>query len=190
VKSAHAEDVAALSSGWKIPEYTGTSILAALTEKAGKENITYIGDDVTQVASYYPEGTTAVVVVGEQSGTHELSWGTSTLIFPNEQLDMVKALKSSGVPVITIVIMNRPYVMTAIAQNSDCVLLAYRPGATAGAIAVAGALYGETPITGRTPFQIPADMNQVLLHKEDYAKDITNPLYDYGYGMDVPVFGK
>jgi beta-glucosidase len=130
-----------------------------------------------------------VVVVGEQSGTHEPSWGTSTLIFPNEQLDMVNALKSSGVQVVTVVIMNRPYVMTEIVESSDCVLLAYRPGATAGAKAVVNALYGETPITGRTPFQIPADMNQVLLQKEDYAKDIANPLYDFGFGIDVPAFG-
>lgn len=190
VAGSLAEDSAALSSGWKIPEYSGTSILAALTDKAGKENVTYIGDDVTKAAPSYPKGTCAIVIVGEQSGTHEPSWGTSTLIFPNEQLDMVKALKSSGVPVITVVIMNRPYVMTEISENSDCVLLAYRPGAAAGAMAIAGALYGETPITGRTPFQIPADMNQVLLQKEDYAKDITDPLYDFGYGLDVPVFGK
>jgi beta-glucosidase len=189
VAGSLAEDVAALSSGWKIPEYTGTSILAALTEKAGKENITYIGDDVSKVASSYPEGTTAVVVVGEQSGTHEPSWGTVTLIFPDEQLDMVKALKASGVKVVTVVIMNRAYVMTEISENSDCVMLAYRPGATAGAQAIANALYGETPITGRTPFQIPSDMNQVLLQKEDYAKDIVDPLYNFGYGIDVPAFG-
>jgi beta-glucosidase len=131
-----------------------------------------------------------VVVVGEQSGTHEPSWGTATLIFPDQQTDMVKALKASGVKVVTVVIMNRAYVMTDIAANSDCVMLAYRPGATAGAEAIAKALYGETPITGKTPFQIPADMNQVLLQKEDYAKDIVNPLYDFGYGIEVSSFGK
>lgn len=190
VAGSLAEDVAALSSGWKIPEYTGTSILAALTEKAGKENINYIGDDVSQIAGSYPEGTTAVIVVGEQSGTHEPSWGTATLIFPDAQVDMIKALKASGVPIVTIVIMNRAYVMSEIVENSDCVMLAYRPGATAGAQAIANALYGTAPITGKTPFQIPADMNQVLLQKEDYAKDIVNPLYDFGYGIDIPVFGK
>lgn len=190
VAGSLAQDAAALSSGWKIPEYTGTSILAALTEKAGQENVTYIGDDASKVASSYPEGTTAVVVVGEQSGTHEPSWGTATLIFPDEQLDMVKALKASGVPVVTVVIMNRAYVMSEIAQNSDCVMLAYRPGAMAGAQAVTNALFGEAPITGKTPFQVPADMNQVLLQKEDYAKDITDPLYDFGYGIDVAAFGR
>lgn len=52
------------------------------------------------------------------------------------------------------------------------------------------ALYGETPITGRLPFQIPADMEQVLAQREDLPKDLENPLFDYGFGMDVAAFGK
>ena len=184
-----AEDTNALSSGWKIENYTAKSIRTAIEERAGAENVTYIADDVSQVQDSYPEGTTAIVVVGEASGTHEPAWGTATLEFPAEQADMVAALKASGVPVVTVVIMNRAYVLTDIAENSDAVMLAYRPGATAGADAIAGALFGETAITGKTPFQIPASMDQVLLQREDLAKDIEDPLYDYGYGIDVESFG-
>ena len=185
-----AEDTAALSSGWKIAEYEGKNILTAITEKAGAENVTYIGDDVAQVAASYPVGTTAIVVVGEAAGTHEPAWGTSTLEFPAIQTDMLKALKASGVNVVTVVLMNRAYVMSPIAENSDAILLAYRPGCTAGAEAVAEALFGEAAISGKTPFQIPATMDQVMLQREDLAKDIVDPLYDYGYGIEVASFGK
>lgn len=190
VAGSLAEDTAALSSGWKIAEYEGKNLLTAITEKAGAENVTYIGDDVAQVAASYPEGTTAIVVVGEAAGTHEPAWGTSTLEFPAVQTDMVKALNASGVNVVTVVLMNRAYVMSPIADNSDAILLAYRPGCTAGAEAVAEALFGEAAITGKTPFQIPATMDQVMLQREDLAKDIVNPLYDYGYGIEVASFGK
>ncbi|MBQ4580083.1 MAG: glycoside hydrolase family 3 protein [Clostridia bacterium] len=190
VAGSLAADTAALSSGWKIAEYEGKNILTAITEKAGEENVTYIGDDATQVAASYPEGTTAIVVVGEAAGTHEPAWGTSTLEFPAVQTDMLKALKASGVNVVTIVLMNRAYVMTPIAENSDAILLAYRPGCTAGAEAVAEALFGEAAISGKTPFQIPATMDQVMLQREDLAKDIVDPLYDYGYGIAVDSFGK
>ncbi len=190
VAGALAEDTAALSSGWKIAEYEAKNILEAITEKAGAENVTYIGNDLTQVAASYPAGTTAIVVVGEASGTHEPAWGTSTLEFPAEQTDMVKALKAAGVPVVTVAIMNRAYVMSPIAENSDALLLAYRPGCTAGAEAIAEALYGEAAITGKTPFQIPATMDQVMLQREDLPKDIVDPLYDFGYGIDVQAFGK
>jgi len=190
VAGSLAADTAALSSGWKIAEYEGKNILTAITEKAGEENVTYIGDDATQVAASYPEGTTAIVVVGEAAGTHEPAWGTSTLEFPAVQTDMLKALKASGVNVVTIVLMNRAYVMTPIAENSDAILLAYRPGCTAGAEAVAEALFGDAAISGKTPFQIPATMDQVMLQREDLAKDIVDPLYDYGYGIAVDSFGK
>lgn len=32
-------------------------------------------------------------------------------------------------------------------------------------------------------------MSQVLLQREDLAKDIVDPLFDYGFGIDVPSFG-
>lgn len=190
VAGSLAEDAAALSSGWKIPDYDGMNILTAIREKAGEKNVTYIGDDVREVASTYPEGTTAIVVIGEASGTHEPAWGTRTLEFPGEQANMVAALDKAGVPVVAVVLMNRAYVLKEISEHCDAVLLAYRPGMTAGAEAIAETLFGETPITGKTPFQIPATMEQVLLQQEDLAKDISNPLYEYGYGLEVAAFGK
>ncbi len=190
VAGSLADDNSALSSHWKINADLGDSILDALVKKAGEENVTYIGDDVTLVEASYPAGTTAIVVVGEETGTHEPVWGSDTLEFPAVQADMVAALEKSGVNVVTVVIMNRAYVMTDIAEKSDAVLLCYRPGCTMGAEAVADALFGEHAITGKTPFQIPASMEQVLLQREDLAKDIVDPLYDYGFGIEVESFGK
>ena len=68
-------------------------------------------------------------------------------------------------------------------------LLVYRPGITCGAEAVADALFGETAITGKLPFQIPATMQQVLDQREDMPKDIESPLYDYGFGIEADSFG-
>ena len=186
-----AEDLRALNSGWtaKDPvEITGTTILEALQNKAGAENVTYIAE-----ASEVPEdltGVTAVVVVGEQSGTHDPEWGADTLEFPEEQVSLIQALDQAGANVVAVVLMNRAYVLTPISEAADTVLLAYRPGVTCGAEAVADALFGETAITGHLPFQIPADMDSVLNQREDLPKDIENPLYDYGYGIEVESFGK
>ena len=33
-------------------------------------------------------------------------------------------------------------------------------------------------------------MDQVLAQREDLPKDIVDPLYDYGYGIDVAAFGQ
>lgn len=190
VAGSLAEDEHALSSGWTVENYQAKDILTAIQEKAGDDKVTYIGDDIAQVKDSYPDNTTAIVVIGEAAGTHEPAFGTSTLVFPDEQTDLVKALKASGVRVVCVVIMNRAYVMTDMVANSDIVMLVYRPGMTSGADAIAETLFGEHAISGRTPFQIPASMDQVLAQREDVAKDIENPLFDYGYGIDVEAFGQ
>ena len=185
-----AEDVRALNSGWtaKDPmELAGTTILEAFQNKAGSENVTYI-PDASQVPADL-SGTTAVVVIGEASGTHEPAWGTDTLEFPQEQVDLVKALKDAGANVVEVVLMNRAYVMTDMVDMADSVLLAYRPGVTCGAEAIADALFGETAITGKTPFQLPRTMEQVLNQREDLPKDIQDPLFEYGFGIEVESFG-
>ena len=185
-----AEDVRALNSGWtaKDPvELAGTTILEAFQNKAGSENVTYI-PDASQVPADL-SGTTAVVVIGEASGTHEPAWGTDTLEFPQEQVDLVKALKDEGANMVEVVLMNRAYVMTDMVDMADSVLLAYRPGVTCGAEAIAEALFGETAITGKTPFQIPRTMEQVLNQREDLPKDIQDPLFEYGFGIEVESFG-
>lgn len=185
-----AEDVRALNSGWtaKDPvELAGTTILEAFQNKAGSENVTYI-PDASQVPADL-SGTTAVVVIGEASGTHEPAWGTDTLEFPQEQVELVKALKDAGANVVEVVLMNRAYVMTDMVDMADSVLLAYRPGVTCGAEAIADALFEETAITGKTPFQIPRTMEQVLNQREDLPKDIQDPLFEYGFGIEVESFG-
>ena len=70
----------------------------------------------------------------------------ASLEFPQEQTELVQALKAAGANVVSVVIMNRAYVLTPISDASDSVLLVYRPGITCGAEAVADALFGETAI--------------------------------------------
>ena len=186
-----ASDVRCLNSGWtaKEPvEIAGTSILTAFQEKAGADNVTYITSAEEVPADL--SGVTAVVVVGEKSGTHDPAWGAATLEFPEEQTALINALDKAGANVVAVVVMNRAYVLTPIVDAADSVLVVYRPGVTCGAEAVADCLFGETAITGRLPFQIPESMEQVLSQREDMPKDIENPLYEYGFGIDAEGFGR
>ena len=186
-----ASDVRCLNSGWtaKEPvEIAGTSILTALQEKAGADNVTHITSAEEVPADL--SGVTAVGVVGEKSGTHDPAWGAATLEFPEEQTALINALDKAGANVVAVVVMNRAYVLTPIVNAADSVLVVYRPGVTCGAEAVADCLFGETAITGRLPFQIPESMEQVLSQREDMPKDIENPLYEYGFGIDAEGFGR
>ncbi|MBR5345028.1 MAG: glycoside hydrolase family 3 C-terminal domain-containing protein, partial [Clostridia bacterium] len=186
-----ADDVRCLNSGWtaKEPaEIDGTTILEALKAKAGEENVTYFAtaDEVPADLT----GVTAVVVVGEKSGTHDPAWGAANLEFPEDQVALINALDQAGANVVAVVVMNRAYVLTPVVEAADTVLLVYRPGVTSGAEAIAETLFGENPITGKLPFQIPATMDQVLNQREDMPKDIENPLFEYGFGIDAESFGR
>ena len=191
VAGSLANDVRCLNSGWtaKEPaEIKGTTILEALQAKAGADNVTYIESAADVPADL--TGVTAVVVIGEKSGTHEPAWGSATLEFPEEQLALLNALDSAGANVVAVVMMNRAYVLTPVTQAADSILIAYRPGVTSGAQALADTLFGENPIAGKLPFQIPASMEQVLAQREDMPKAIENPLYEYGFGIETEGFGR
>ncbi len=186
-----ADNVRCLNSGWTAKEPTeikGTTILEALKAKAGEENVTYIATAEEVPADL--AGVTAVVVVGEKSGTHDPAWGAANLEFPDDQLALIGALDAAGANVVAVVVMNRAYVLTPIEGAADTILLVYRPGVTCGAEAIAETLFGEHAITGRLPFQIPASMEQVLNQREDLPKDLENPLYEYGFGIDAEGFGR
>nr|MBR4280954.1 glycoside hydrolase family 3 protein [Clostridia bacterium] len=191
VAGALADNVRALNSGWtaKAPvELVGDSILQAFKNRLGEENVTYYAT-AEEVPSDLT-GKTVIVVIGERDGTHEPAWGSSNLEFPEDQVALVKALDAAGANVVSVVLMNRAYVMTEMVELSDVVLLAYKPGVTMGAEALVDTLYGEAAITGRLPFQIPRTMDQVLAQREDLPKDIVDPLFEYGFGIDVESFGK
>jgi hypothetical protein len=181
-----ADDANALNSGWKVPQTDGQSILAALTDK--HESIVYVGDDLSAID--VPEDAVIVAILGEKSGTHDPDWGYSTVAFPEEQIALLRSLKENGLPVVTVVLMGRPYCMEEIDALSDAVLIAYRPGVTEGANAVADALLGVNPINGTLPWQLPRAMEQVTAQREDNAKDIVDPMYDYGFGITLDSFGK
>ena len=191
IAGALADNVRALNSGWtaKAPvELVGDSILQSFKNRLGEENVTYYAT-AEEVPSDLT-GKTVIVVIGERDGTHEPAWGSSNLEFPEDQVALVKALDAAGANVVSVVLMNRAYVMTEMVELSDSVLLAYKPGVTMGAEALVETLYGEAAITGRLPFQIPRTMDQVLAQREDLPKDIVDPLFEYGFGIDVESFGK
>lgn len=191
VAGSLAQDVRALNSGWtaKEPaEIPGTTIFDALQANVSGTELPFYATAAEVPADL--TGVTAVVVVGEKSGTHDPEWGADTLEFPEEQVQLLNALDQAGANVVAVVLMNRAYVLTPVAEAADTVLLAYRPGATCGAEAVADALFGRTAITGKLPFQIPAFMEQVLAQREDLPKDLVDPLYEYGFGIDTEGFGR
>ncbi len=181
VAGALAEDVSALNSGWKCPDPVGVSLLDALARHEDAIVYAKTANDITD--ELLTDVDTAVVITGEIAYTHEPEWRSDTLDISAEQVALIERIQATGLPMIVIVLVGRPYVLTDVVASADAVLIAYRPGVSQGAEAVAKALYGVQDIDGHLPFQLPLSMESVVDQREDLPGDLESPLFEYGFGL-------
>lgn len=155
----------------------------------------------------------AVVVIGEKSYTHGTEWADKQPTIPADQVAQIDKFYNRGIPVIAVVVMPRPYVLTDILNKCAAVVVVYRPG-NGGGLATAQLIFGDYLPTGKLPFQLPRSVDQIgtdvitnQLEKWDLPYDLGatdaqrteirnyinnnqspptnygNPLFPYGYGL-------
>ncbi len=180
------QDADALNSGWKIEHKTALTIEEALRLQAFDGEV--IPLELETLSEISGKADAAVFVMGETASTHQPPWGVANLDIPQEELAMLEAVKEEGVPIISVIVLSRPYVLTEVLELSDSVLVVYRPGVSMGAQAIADALFGKTPINGKLPVQLPASLEQVTRQREDLPFDLVNPLFEFGDGIEVIKF--
>lgn len=183
VAGLRAADMDSLTGGWTSGQ-TGVTILDELKNRVeGKGGtVFYEGDDAPTAAKLAEEADLAVVVIGEPAYMHSPPWGANTLEITPSQQELLEAIEATGTPIVVVVMMGRPYILTWCAEYADAILVAYYPG-TQGALAIADVLFGDYNPQGRLPIQLPRSMAQVLSQKSDQPFDIEDPLYDYGFGL-------
>lgn len=155
----------------------------------------------------------AVVVIGEKSYTHGTEWPDKQITFPADQIAAIDNFHNRGIPVVAVVVMPRPYILTDILDKCSAVVVVYRPG-NGGGLATSQLLFGDYQPTGKLPFQLPRSVDQVgtdstsnMLEKWDLPYDLGatdaerveirnyiakdqpvpttygKPLFPYGYGL-------
>ena len=117
----------------------------------------------------------------------------SSLDLGGVQLELLRRVKETGRPVVVVLIMGRPVVLSEVAEMADAVLLAWYPGGEGGQ-AVAEAVMGRLNPGGRLPISFPRSVGQlpVFYNKsrpyEDYVDGPGTPLYAFGYGLSYTRF--
>lgn len=142
-----ADDIGNQCGGWTITwqgksgETTpgGTTILAAL-RKAGA-NVTAEGANV------------GIVVIGETPYA-EGKGDRADLSLSAEDIAAVKKMKSTGVPVVVVVISGRPLILDPVLDQADAVVAAWLPG-TEGE-GVTDVLFGDYKPVGKLSFAWPS----------------------------------
>lgn len=144
-----------------------------------------------------------ILAIGEHKDMSGEATSKSMIRIPGVQEDLLKALKSTGKPIITVVMNGRPLILKDVDENSDAVLEAWWLGTQTGH-ALADIIYGDYNPSGKLPISFPRNEGQIPIYynpkttgrpinpNDKYTTkylDVPNtPLYSFGYGLSYTTF--
>ena len=140
--------------------------------------------------------TGAAIISKEDISDMESGEGSdrATLDLLGKQLDLLKAVKATGKPVIVVYIEGRPLNMNWASENTDALLTAWYPGQEGGN-AIADVLFGDYNPAGRLPVSVPRSVGQIPVYYNkvnpkghNYVEMPSSPLYCFGYGLSFSKF--
>jgi beta-glucosidase len=156
-------------------EYGSSNILDAVRARAATAGVNvYSGTG--------PSPKLAVVAVGEPSYTHATSWVKEQPYLPADQLSIIQNFRNQGIPVVVLLVMARPYVITEWNALANAIVVTYRGGEEMGP-AAASLLFGDYAPRGRLPWQLPRSLDQVLRPGGTDVPADANEAWDLPYDL-------
>jgi beta-glucosidase len=135
-------------------EYGSLNFLDAIRARAATAGVNVYQDTG-------PAPKLAVVAVGEASYTHATNWVKEQPYLPADQLAVIQNFKNQGIPVVVLLVLPRPYVITEWHDLANALIVTYRGGEEMGP-AAASLLFGDYTPRGKLPWQLPRSLDQVL----------------------------
>lgn len=150
------------------------------------------GADPRQAATGARKAGVVVIAVGEQPYA-EGQGDTETATLPSAQQKLFAAVRSSGTPVVTVIVAGRPLILSGVAGGSRALLMAWLPG-TAGGEAVADVLFGRYDPSGRLAVTWPRSVGAgPLVYTELPGTNAGpnsgyHPQFPFGYGLSYTTY--
>jgi beta-glucosidase-like glycosyl hydrolase len=135
-------------------EYGSKNIIDAIRARAATAGVNVYQDTG-------PAPKVAVVAVGEGSYTHGTNWVKEQPYLPADQLAVIQNFRNQNIPVVVVLVMPRPYVITEWDGLAGATVVTYRGGEEMGP-ALASLLFGDYAPSGRLPWQLPRALTDVL----------------------------
>lgn len=151
------------------------------------------------------EADVVVAAVGESRGMSHESSSRTDLNIPENQRELIRALKATGKPLVLVLMNGRPLTILEEKEQADAILETWFTG-TEGGNAIADVLFGDYNPSGKLPISIPRSVGQIPTYynhltigrpftpgkpgnyTSQYFDDTTGPLYPFGYGLSYTEF--
>lgn len=118
-----------------------------------------------------------IAVIGEKPYA-EMEGDSDNLILDETDLAVLEKIKSSGKPVVVILVTGRPLIISPYLDDWDALVSAWLPGSEGQG--VADVLFGDFSPTGKLSVTWPKSMIQIPINIGDDSYD---PLFEYGFGL-------
>jgi beta-glucosidase len=172
-----ADDLGMQCGGWTVSwqgsgQLTrGTTILEAIRKTVSPETEVTFSADGSEI-----KNADAVIAVIGETPYAEMKGDRADLALATNDVALVEKAKSSGAPVVTVLISGRPLILNSALADSRAFVAAWLPG-TEGQ-GVADVLFGDVKPTGKLPREWPRDNDQLAANKME-----GKPLFKYGFGL-------
>lgn len=152
------------------------------------------------------ESDVIIAAVGEDSFMSGEAASRSNLQLPENQLLLLRELKKTGKPIVTVIVSGRPLDLTEVDLLADAIVEVWFPGSE-GAAAISDVLTGKVNPSGKLSMSFPRSVGQVPIYynhhstgrpftadsqDEKYVSrylDVENtPLYPFGFGLSYTTF--
>ncbi|MCU1729138.1 beta-glucosidase BglX [Pseudomonas sp. 7P_10.2_Bac1] len=159
-------------------------------------------DEALKVAA---QSDVVVAVVGESRGMSHESSSRTSLDIPESQRALITALKTTGKPLVLVLMNGRPLSIEQEQAHADAVLETWFSG-TEGGNAIADVLLGDYNPSGKLPITFPRSVGQIPSYyshlsigrpftpgkpgnyTSQYFDAENSPLYPFGYGLSYTDF--
>ena len=147
-----------------------------------------------------------IACVGESQNMNGEGASRTDISIPDAQMELLKALKATGKPVVMVLVTGRPLTLEWENEEMDAILNVWSPGSEGGN-AVADVLFGDVNPSAKLTMSFPREVGQLPLyynHKStgrphpDYAEykkftscymdEVNAPLYPFGYGLSYTTY--
>jgi beta-glucosidase len=158
---------------------------------------------VTEATTIAAQADIIVAVLGEAFGMTGEAASRSMIGLPENQLELLKALKKTGKPIVLVLMNGRPLTLSWEDKNMDAILETWYGGTQAGP-AINDVLFGKSNPAGRLTMTFPRNVGQIPVYynakntgrpfdeNQKYTSkylDVSNtPLYPFGYGLSYTKF--